>query len=439
MQNTPSPDSAPTARTTPATGLILTGGGARAAYQVGVLAALAQLRRDAGLAGPTPFPIVAGTSAGAINAGTLACYADDFDSAVDGLVHLWQNLHVEDIYCADAFGVIRTGARWMTMMSLGWAVARWRRTRPRSLLDNSPLGELLHKWIKMDRVEQMLADGHMRALAISGSSYTSGHHVTFYQAREAVTPWFRSQRIATPTKISVEHLLASSAIPFIFPAQPLTLGKKMEWFGDGSMRQSAPISPAVHLGAERVLVIGAGRMNEPEGEEERRTLVEGAPSMAQIAGHALSNIFLDALAVDVERLQRINNTLSLLPASARENTPLRPIDVMVIAPSRRLDELAAEHQGALPPAIKGLLRSVGVAGEGKGASGSALTSYLLFEPPFTNELINLGMSDTLARRTEVQRFFGWPTQPPQIDAAAMRRRRGGFVEAAGLASEPARV
>ncbi|RQO63558.1 Patatin [Paucibacter sp. KBW04] len=420
----------------PSTGLILTGGGARAAYQVGVLAAVAQLRRDAGVggnAGGNPFPIIAGTSAGAINAGTLACYADDFDSAVDGLVHLWQNLHVENIYCADAFGVIRTGARWMTMMSLGWAVARWRRTRPRSLLDNSPLGELLRRWIRMDRVDAMLEAGHMRALAISGSSYTSGQHVTFYQTHNDIKPWLRSQRIAVPTQMTVEHLLASSAIPFIFPAEQLDLDGHREWFGDGSMRQSAPISPAVHLGADRVLVIGAGRMHEPAEEQQRRVLVEGAPSMAQIAGHALSNIFLDALAVDVERLQRINNTLSLLPAAARSATPLRPIDVLVIAPSRRLDELAAEHQGSLPPAIKGLLRSVGVAGEGKGASGSALTSYLLFEPSFTNELINLGMSDTLARRTEVQNFFGWPTQPPQVDAAAMRKRRGGFTETAPAA------
>ncbi|WIV96059.1 patatin-like phospholipase family protein [Kinneretia aquatilis] len=414
----------------PRTGLILTGGGARAAYQVGVLAAIAQLRRDAGLGGPqtsTPFPVVAGTSAGAINAATLACNADDFDAAVDGLVHLWQNLHVDQVYAADAFGVIRTGARWMTMMSLGWALARWRRTRPNSLLDNSPLGRLLNRWIRMDRLDAMLAAGHMQALAISGSSYTSGQHVTFYQTHLPFEPWLRSQRIAVRAKLSIDHLMASSAIPFIFPAQQLDLDGQLEWFGDGSMRQSAPISPAVHLGADRVLVIGAGRMHEPPGR--RQTLVSGHPSMAQIAGHALSNIFLDALAVDVERLQRINNTLSLLPPDALQATPLRPIDVLVIAPSRRLDELAAEHQGSLPPAIKGLLRSVGVAGEGKGASGSALTSYLLFEPSFTGELINLGMSDTLARRVEVQKFFGWPTQAPSFDPAAMRRRKAGFAQA----------
>ncbi len=411
----------------PTTGLILTGGGARAAYQVGVLAALAQLKRDAGVVEGNPFKVIAGTSAGAINAATLACNADDFDGAVDGLTHLWQNLHVEQVYAADSFGVIRTGARWMTMMSLGWALARWKRSRPRSLLDNAPLGALLRRWVRMERLDEMLAAGHMQALAISGSSYTSGQHVTFYQTQLPFEPWLRSQRVAVKTRLSIEHLMASSAIPFIFPAELLDLDGRQEWFGDGSMRQSAPISPAVHLGADRVLVIGAGRMHEPPGAR-REVLVEGHPSMAQIAGHALSNIFLDALAVDVERLQRINNTLGLLTPEARRATPLRPLDVLVIAPSRRLDDLAAEHQASLPPPIKALLRSVGVAGEGKAASGSALTSYLLFEPSFTGELIMLGMADTLARRADVQRFFGWPAQAPSVDPAAMRKRRAGFAE-----------
>lgn len=417
---------------TATTGLILTGGGARAAYQVGVLAAIAQLRRDAGIAGSNPFPVIAGTSAGAINAATLACQADDFDSAVDGLMHIWQNIHVDQVYTADAFGVIRTGARWMTMMSLGWALARWKRSRPRSLLDNEPLRRLLKRWVRIERLDAMLEQEHMQALALSGSSYTSGQHVTFYQTLKPFEPWLRSQRIAVPTKLSVEHLLASSAIPFIFPAEPLDLDGQQEWFGDGSMRQSAPISPAVHLGAERVLVIGAGRMHEPPGR--RVNLVEGHPSMAQIAGHALSNIFLDALAVDVERLQRINNTLALLTPEARAATPLRPIDVLVIAPSRRLDELAAEHQGSLPPAMRAMLRGVGVQGEGKGASGSALTSYLLFEPSFTNELITLGLADTLARRADVQRFFGWPSEAPKVDWASLRRRQPGFAATTNQAS-----
>lgn len=412
---------------TPKIGLILTGGGARAAYQVGVLAAVAQLRRDACATGDNPFKVIAGTSAGAINAGTLACHADDFCGAVDGLMHIWQNIHVDQVYAADSLGVIRTGARWMTMMSLGWALARWRRTRPRSLLDNTPLRGLLQRWIPLERLDQMLAQGHLDALAVTGSSYSSGQHVTFYQTHQPLAPWTRSQRLAVRTRqLTVDHLLASSAIPFIFPAAPLELDGQVEWFGDGSMRQSAPISPAVHLGAEKVLVIGAGRMHESGADRPGTAMPMGHPSMAQIAGHALSNIFLDALAVDVERMKRINTTLALLPEEARRNTPLRPIDALVIAPSRRLDDLAGEHQGALPPPIRALLRSVGVSGEGSAASGSALVSYLLFEPAYTQELITLGMADTLARRGEIQRFFGWPAQAPQVDPASMRRRGGGF-------------
>lgn len=149
--------------------------------------------------------------------------------------------------------------------------------------------------------------------------------------------------------------------------------------------------------------------------------------MAQIAGHALSNIFLDALAVDVERLRRINRTLALLPREARAASALRPIDLLVIAPSRRLDDLASEHQASLPHSVRAMLRAFGVSGKGKAMSGSALVSYLLFEPSFIGELINLGMSDTLAKRAEVQRFFGWPARAPQIDPASLRRSRSaGF-------------
>ncbi len=412
-------------RSQPVTGLILTGGGARAAYQVGVLAAIAQLRRDAGVTQHNPFPVISGTSAGAINASALACHADDFDGAVDGLLHLWQGLHVENIYLADAFEAVKSGARWLSMLSLGWALARWTRSRPRSLLDNSPLRDLLSRYLDMERIEAMLDGGHLRALALTGSSYTSGQHVTFFQTHHHVVPWLREQRMAVQARLTLNHLMASSAIPFIFPAELLDLEGITEWFGDGSMRQSAPISPAVHLGSERVLVIGAGRMKEPEG---RRVESSGAhPSMAQIAGHTLSNIFLDALAVDVERLRRINRTLSLLPREARMATALRPIELLVIAPSRRLDDLASEHQASLPQSVRAMLRAFGVSGKGKAMSGSALVSYLLFEPSFIGELINLGMSDTLAKRAEVQRFFGWPARAPQIDPALLRRSRSaGF-------------
>lgn len=407
----------------PVTGLILTGGGARAAYQVGVLRALVHIRRGCLAPAGNPFPVIAGTSAGAINAAALAGDADDFERGVDKLVQIWEGFHADQVYRADSIGVIRSGARWLTMMSIGWVIARWRRLKPRSLLDNSPLAGLLERVVRLERIPELIRDGHLKALAVSASSYSSGEHVTFYNAACEATGWVRSQRRAVRDHIGLPHLLASSAIPFVFPAKQLVIDGEPEWFGDGSMRQAAPISPAIHLGAERILVIGAGRMHEPPG---RRQVSGDYPTMAQIAGHALSNIFLDALAVDVERLQRINRTLELLPAEAREKSALRPIEVLLIAPSQRLDDIAARHLDALPLTIRALLRGLGVSGQGSDARGAALASYLLFEADFTRELMALGEQDTLARRDEVARFFGWvphgtggaPAEPAQPDAAA---------------------
>ncbi|HEX6364318.1 MAG TPA: patatin-like phospholipase family protein, partial [Albitalea sp.] len=215
-----------------ATGLILTGGGARAAYQVGVLKAVARIRRDSEAPRGNPFPVIAGTSAGAINAAAIACHADHFDLAVAGLVDIWRDFSAEKIYRADSFGVIRTGARWLTMLTLGWAIARWRRGKPRSLLDNSPLEELLQRMLRLERLHDVMHAGHLQALAITASSYSSGFHVTFYDTVREFRPWERSQRIAVESPITVQHLLASSAIPFVFPAAPLTIDGLTEWFGD---------------------------------------------------------------------------------------------------------------------------------------------------------------------------------------------------------------
>ncbi len=388
----------------PTTGLVLTGGGARAAYQVGVLKAVMKIRRESVAPPGNPFPVITGTSAGAINAAALACRSADMDEAVRVLAEVWENFHAEQIYRADSLGVIRTGARWLTLFSMGWLIARWRRARPRSLLDNAPAADLLQRMVGSTGIKQAMRDGHLQALAVTASSYGSGLHVTFYDAVQEIVPWTRSQRIAVRADIGVPHLMASSAIPFVFPAVPLPIEGRTEHFGDGLMRQAAPISPAVHLGAQRILIIGAGRMHEPPGA---RAHSDEYPNLAQIAGHALSNIFLDALAVDVERLQRINATLKLLPPDALARTTLRPIETLVIAPSQRLDDLAAKHIGSLPAPVRGMLRGVGVSGRGEDARGAALASYLLFESPYTRELVALGVADTMARRDEVRTFFGW--------------------------------
>jgi NTE family protein len=251
----------------------------------------------------------------------------------------------------------------------------------------------------------LLASRELQALAITASSYSSGEHVTFYESAAPIAPWTRSQRVAVNTRLTHAHLLASSAIPFVLPATELARGDRDEWFGDGSMRQTAPISPAIHLGAQRVVIIGAGRMHEPPG---RPVANSGYPSLAQIAGHALSGIFLDALSVDIERMERINRTLDLLPEAARLATPLRRMQALVIAPSQRLDDIAARHQADLPRPVRALLRGAGVSGSGRDARGAALASYLLFESSYTRELMALGEADTLARSAEVRTFFHWP-------------------------------
>lgn len=383
------------------TGLILSGGGARAAYQAGVLQAISRLLAEAGWpAARNPFAIVCGTSAGAINATGLACRADDFGDAVDGLCATWNDIAAHQVYRADSIAVLRSGARWLSLLSFGWLLRSWHAAPPNSLLDNTPLAGLLHRMLDLPRLDAALDAGHLDALAVTASSYSGGNHVTFYQSARPVAPWRRHQRVALADQIGVEHLLASSALPFIFPAVPLYLDGRLEYCGDGSMRQLAPISPAIHLGATRVLVVGAGRMSESEERSVDSARVR-YPSLAQIAGHALSSIFLDSLAADIERLNRINQTLAMLPRELLARTPLRPVALLVIAPSERLDDIAARHTHDLPGPVRTLLAGIGATE----ARGAALASYLLFEPGYTRELMALGREDTYARRDDVLEFF----------------------------------
>jgi NTE family protein len=382
------------------TGLILTGGGARAAYQVGVLQAVGSILADAGWAPErNPFDIICGTSAGAINATALACRADNFGESVQKLLQVWEHFEAGQVYRADSLGVLRSGAKWLSLLSFGWLLRKWHANPPTALLDNTPLVSLLHRLLDLPRLDAALSNGSIHALAVTASSYTAGHHITFYQSTVDIQPWKRAQRFALRDQIGVEHLLASSAIPLIFPATPIYCDGRREYFGDGSMRQLAPISPAIHLGANKVLVIGAGRLMEPARDT---TAFARYPSLAQIAGHAMSSIFLDSLAVDIEWLHRINQTLSVLTKEQQAKTTLRPIEMLIIAPSQHLDEIASRHIGSLPRPVRALLSGIGATE----VRGAALASYLLFEASYTCELIRLGQQDTLLRRADVLAFFG---------------------------------
>ena len=383
------------------TGLLLAGGGARAAYQVGVLKAVSTLLpRKA----PNPFQIISGTSAGAINGTALAIYSSNFHTAVHRLVSVWENFRADRVFRTDPLGVLLTGTRWLAAMMLGGLGKH----NPHSLLDRSPLSELLQSRLAFDRIQNAIDDGYLHALGITCSGYTSGQSVTFYQGSPLIPPWRRARRIGCPTKIGMPHILASSAIPLVFSAIRIN----REYFGDGSMRQIAPISPALHMGAERLFIVGA--RNQPH--DPARVKVEDYPSLAQIAGHVLNSIFLDSLEADMERLGRVNKTVSLIPSHhlTEGNTTLRHVDSLVIVPSQELDDIAAKHAKLLPRTIRFLLRRIGA----MNPNSANVISYLLFEQEYCQELISLGYHDTLARKEEILAFLEITPEVAANDNAA---------------------
>jgi len=367
----------------------LTGGGARAAYQVGVLKAIAEMlpRRT-----QNPFPIICGTSAGAFNAVTLAVYAQSFRLGAQYLEKMWKNFSAHDIYRADALGVFLNSVRWLSGLILnGLGINRLNHV---SLLDSSPLSDLLDRALPSEKIQENIDAGVLHALSISASGYGTGHSVNFFQSVEGIQPWHRARRLGISTNIEAKHILASSAIPFIFPAVRIN----REYFGDGSMRQIAPVSPALHLGAVRILVIGTGQV---EDVPPSRTKVDDYPSLAKIAGHALDSIFLDSLEVDIERLNRINRTLDLVAEDVRVNMNLHHIVVLQISPSQSIEKIAGRYAKDLPLPIRFLLASVGAMRK----NASNLVSYLLFEKSFCRTLIDLGYEDAMKRKEEIMAFL----------------------------------
>ncbi len=380
-------------------GLVLTGGGARAAYQVGVLKAISEiLPRHA----HNPFSIICGTSAGALNAVTLAVNALNFRKGVLYLFNIWKNSHVDDIYRSDPLGVLNNTVRWLTGLlfsSLG--INKLNRV---SMLDNSPLVTFLTETLPCEKIQESIDAGMLYALSITVSGYGSGQSVSFYQGAKNIRPWKRARRLGIPTTIETKHLLASAAIPFMFPAVRIN----REYFGDGSMRQIAPISSALHLGANRVMVIGVAQSDD---EANRRSRIDDYPSLAQIAGHALNSIFLDSLEVDLERLQRINRTVSSMPEEVRKKTNLRHVDVLIIEPSQSIEKIAERFAANMPWPIRFLLRSIGAMRH----SGANLVSYLLFEKGFCRALIDLGYQDAMKRKEEIITFFDQQTKGKQTE------------------------
>ncbi len=365
---------------------MLTGGGARSAYQVGVIGALARLLpRDA----PSPFRIITGMSAGAIVAAAIACHATRFRVGAVALERVWRNFHCDQVFRADAFSLARVGLRWaLALASAGRLVAA-----PHSVFDNSPLRDLLERRYDFAQMRAAMDAGHLDALAITASNYRTARAVAFFESRVGAPDRADYWQRGVPTKLGVNHLLASSAVPFLFPATRLD----GEYFGDGAMRQIAPLSPAIRLGADRLFIIGVRDAPSPAA----MVAVDRVPSpgIGQVVGFMLDTLFIDALPPALAQLERLNRLIEQSAVPVPEG--LRRIEPMVISPRVSLSEIAARHARTMPRSVRAMLRTFGIASVG----GSELLSYLLFESSYTRELIALGAADALARRDELLSFI----------------------------------
>jgi len=367
-------------------GLLLTGGGARAAYQVGALKAIAEFYpRNHG----TPFKVITGTSAGAINSCAIACYASCFRLGVKKLEYIWNNFHANQVFQC-RFNDI---SRHLLLTFLSKFQSPHVVRQPVSLLNNKPLQQLLDSYLDMRRIDINIQRQHLDAISITASDYNNGDSISFFQGNQQLQEWQRARRCGLRTRLHTHHLLASSAIPLVFPCAQI--GR--DFYGDGSVHQLSPLSPAIHLGAEKLLVIGA----EQPPQKFKLGEIRQTPSGADIAGHLLDTIFTDTLNSDIERLSRINDTLSLTPAPQQSSLNMKPIGLFRITNEHDINAIADKYFHDLPITIRTLLRTIG-ANQG---SNSSITSYLMFEQNYTRELINLGYQDVLKQELELRAFL----------------------------------
>lgn len=369
--------------------LILSGGGARAAYQVGVLKAIAELLPENS---QNPFPIISGTSAGAINTVALAIYGKSYQHAIKRLLIVWSNFHVHHVFRTDIRGALKNSGRWFISLFLSSTDHH----KPVSLFDRTPLLNILNKYLPCKRITESLDAGIIEAISITASSYNTGKSISFYQSIKNIEPWTRARRMGRAATITAQHLMASSAIPLIFNA--VKLGN--DYFGDGSMRQNAPLSPAIHMGGNNLLVIGVTNVPDNITNDDEPE----SPTMARIGGHILNSIFIDSMEADLERVQRINKILQFIPVDEMENGDLnlKSVNVLVIDPSQDLQKISTKHIMSLPKSLRFLLRMIGALDH----QGSSLVSYLMFEKPYCNELIELGYNDAMERKQELMDFLG---------------------------------